>query len=625
LLRVRLTGADGKPYDEYEGAALLKIRQLTLSAIGAYAFVGGYPSLFVYAVLDYPIGGPSFFFVTGLAAGFGYNRLLHVPPVDQVAQFPLISEVMPPEDGAVVPAAGGPPNPLAELEKLRAYVVPSPGDLFLAVGIRFTSFKQIDSFALLTILFGRRFEIDVLGLSTLKAPNTQGVSPPLAEVQMALKASFIPDEGFLGVEAQLTSASYLFSRNCHLTGGFAFYSWFSGDHAGDFVTTIGGYHPRFSPPAHYPRVPRLGFNWQVNAELSIKGDAYFALTPTALMAGGHLQAAWISGNLSASFNAGADFLVAWKPYHYEADIYVNIGVRYTYHFFGTHTISVDVGADLSIWGPEFSGRAHIHLWIVTFDVTFGAAAAQRPAPIDWDAFHSSFLPPDTGQQTICTIAVQDGLLRPGATGTDWVVSPRGFTLATNSAVPAKRYDVHGATVAGPSQANAFGIAPMGLTATQFDSTHSVTITRAATVAGDQDTDVTKQFTFAPVLKPVPKALWGESVEPQLSGEALIKDTLSGFTITPTAPVAPPSDPPETLPAAEARFSTTRVDQAFAWQAERAFTPAPKQGTEEVARALDAAAARRALLADLGLADESTVGAQTAEAFLVAPQVGKLVA
>jgi hypothetical protein len=39
------------------------------------------------------LGGPSFFYVTGLAAGFGYNRALSMPTIDQVASFPLVEEV----------------------------------------------------------------------------------------------------------------------------------------------------------------------------------------------------------------------------------------------------------------------------------------------------------------------------------------------------------------------------------------------------------------------------------------------------------------------------------------------------------------------------------------------------
>ncbi len=53
----------------------------------------------------------------------------------------------------------------AESQRLHDYIPASVGDYFLAVGVKFTSFKIIDSFVLLTVAFGHRFEIDVLGLS----------------------------------------------------------------------------------------------------------------------------------------------------------------------------------------------------------------------------------------------------------------------------------------------------------------------------------------------------------------------------------------------------------------------------------------------------------------------------
>jgi hypothetical protein len=155
---------------------------------------------------------------------------------------------------------------------------------------------MIDSFALLVVKFGQRFEIDLLGLSTLVAPTPvpgEKPVPPVAEAQIVLKATFIPDDGFLEVLGQLTPHSYVLSKACHLTGGFAFYSWFkdqpNGAVAGDFVATMGGYHPQFHKPDYYPAVPRLSLTWQVNDHLSIKAQAYFALTGHALMAGGNLE------------------------------------------------------------------------------------------------------------------------------------------------------------------------------------------------------------------------------------------------------------------------------------------------------------------------------------------------
>ena len=66
-----------------------------VAVIGAvfYQVIGGAPSLFAFAVLDAPLGGPPFFFVTGVAAGLGVNRDLVVPPVQSLVSFPLVQAV----------------------------------------------------------------------------------------------------------------------------------------------------------------------------------------------------------------------------------------------------------------------------------------------------------------------------------------------------------------------------------------------------------------------------------------------------------------------------------------------------------------------------------------------------
>ncbi|MEV4575459.1 DUF6603 domain-containing protein [Nonomuraea jabiensis] len=126
-------------------------------------------------------------------------------------------------------------------------------------------------------------------------------------------------------------------------------------HDGDFVITAGGYHPHFAVPAHYPVVPRLGFTWQVSQNPALWGSAYYALTPSALMAGGSLTATWEDDSLRTWFSASMDFLIAWQPYHYEASFHVAVGASsYTFTSFGTHTITVHVGADVHRPGPRRS-------------------------------------------------------------------------------------------------------------------------------------------------------------------------------------------------------------------------------------------------------------------------------
>ena len=650
FLRKQIT-KDGKTVDEYDGAAVIKSETFTLSAIGSYSEdAQGDPSLFIYAVLDKPLGGPSFFFVTGLAAGFGYNRALKIPTIDQVVTFPLVEEAINSKNSSS-DTQDGATQLTQELNKLQEYIPPETGQTFLAVGVKFTSFKIIDSFALLTVAFGNRFEVNLLGLSTLVAPPEVDKTP-VAEVQLALKATFLPEEGFLGVRGQLTPKSYILSKKCHLTGGFAFYSWFSpSEHDGDFVFTLGGYHPQFNVPAHYPKVPRLAFNWQVNSQLNIKADGYFALTAAALMAGGHLQATWHSGHLKAWFKAGADFLIAWKPYHYDASIYVDMGVSYTYHFFGTHHITVDVGADLHIWGPEFTGKAHIHLWIVSFTVSFGASASQTPQPIDWTTFKSSFLPADSD---ICSVAVKDGLVRKinqDDKSDLGVINPKHLCLVTNSVIPATQVKIaegnttdirtiyyenekytqikpftkidnqfQQETSAYSREISAPGIGSMEVRSADLTSTYSITIKKQKPEGNFEN--VEKECAYIPILKKAPTGLWGESLTPDLNGEQFIENTLFGFEIKPKKQHEPGKS--HAIDRQNLQFTTESVNDAYKWETIKVFNEQGGKNIRDTITESSVKTTRDNLLKAINL-DISTIdlSANIADHLLLSPKIGAL--
>lgn len=653
-------------YDEYSGLATIKTPTIGLSAVGSYSDLPAYKSLFLYAVLNAPLGGPAFFFVTGLAAGFGFNRAVKTPDITAVAQFPLVNM-------AVSGAGSGPPSGPGErtnyihdiLDQLRGSIYPMNGQYFLAAGIHFTSFELVDSFALLLVSFGKHFEIDVLGLSTVVVPTPLPDGPavtPVAEVQLALKAVFNPGDGFLSIEAQLTSNSYILDKNCHLTGGFAFYCWFGGPHQGDFVLSLGGFHPNFQKPDHYPTVPRLGLNWQVTPDLSIKGGIYFALTPHMVMAGGRLEALYQGGSLKAWFTLAADFLICWKPYHYDAHAMLDIGVEYTYHLFGTHHINVTVGADVHVWGPDFAGHAHIHLWCVTYDLDFGAATTPKLEPIDWATFRKSFLPEDTGKMV--QLSVTAGLLRKEQVDAveQHVINPRDFQLGIDLVVPYKALQIgtrdvplqslRPVTVRGATQfaafteqpdgsyapgagedpiaTGAFGIAPMARSAGQLTS--SLQLTAEMEDANGQWQAANELFSFRPVSKRVPRALWGETLQQDLNGQRYVENVLSGLELIP----ATPPQPGETQWIAKQalQYSTSPVESGIGFESIKVFT-ATALGADDSATGYIKAhltdettmTNRRQLLAALGF-DYDRLGLDLrpslADALVMEPQIGAFV-
>lgn len=607
LIRQRITPAIGDAYDEYDGMALFRTPNLSISAIGSYAYVNDEPSLFLYAVLDYPIGGPAFFFVTGLAAGFGYNRSLLIPDITQVANFPLVEDAT----SATSPLGDLSSTGIAtrigsELSRLNAYIPPTVGEYFFAVGIKFTSFKLIDSFALLSVSFGKELEIDLLGLSTaiLPVPDENSNLPALAEIQLALKAVFKPTEGFLGVEAQLTPNSYYLSRDCRLTGGFAFYSWFKKQtnpsiSAGEFVLSVGGYHPHFAVPEYYPTVPRLGYDWQVTDALSIKGGNYFALTPHVIMAGQSIEANWHDGSLSAWFKGSADFILYWKPFHYDANLSVDMGVKYTYHFFGTHHLSVDLSADLHIWGPKFSGKANIHLSIVDFTISFGDGGSQQPDPISWAEFKRSFLP--INEQDGITIDAYSlsptgGVVEILKTDTEndateiWKVNPKDLVITFDSVIPLSEAP---AGLALTTSVPAVGIAPMDTA--YLASTVDWEVQRSGQ-------DVSDDFILqTPTRKDLPRGLWGTGLSADLNGERFVENTLTGFEIAPAAPFVAPHTAP--INQDNFSFSTSGIDAAFGWTDTPAFSADTDQSRSRIAstvRNATVASTRTSIMSALGV-------------------------
>ena len=372
--------------ESYDGELLIKIGDLAIFAIGTYSG----KSLFVSALVNKNFGGPPAFFITGIAASFGYNMGVEIPTINEVADFPLVS-------GAL-----GNIDQNQMLTKLKEKLTIEDGETFIAAGIKFTSFKMIESFALVMLSLGSETEVNLLGLSQVSVPpNLKSNEDPLAFAQLALKATVNPKSGLFSMMAKVTSESYILSKNCKLTGGFAFCLWFSGEHSGDFVLTLGGYHPDYKKPSHYPDLARLGFHWDVTRDLKLSGDLYFALTPSALMAGGRLSAVYKKGCIKAWFTAEANFYIGWKPFFYDAYIHTSFGVAVRVHVLFVHkTIKCELSAGLHIWGPDFSGKAKISLYIISFTISFGAGSSKSPPKLNWSDFSNSFLPENENSKII---------------------------------------------------------------------------------------------------------------------------------------------------------------------------------------------------------------------------------
>lgn len=512
----------------YAGSLLVKCKAVTVTAVGEYSA----GSLFAYMALQTSIGGPPAFFVTGLALGFGYNRRLVLPSVEQVPAYPLVKAVKKGFDAQT-------------LDELNQYITEENGQNFLAAGVRFTSFKIVDGFLLLSVSFGKKFRIGVLGTADISMPPN-APSNPVAKAQLAIRAEYDPSAGVFSAQARLTSESYILSRDCKLTGGFAAFFWFDGsEHSGDFVISLGGYHPAFQKPAHYPEVPRLGLNWNVNSNINISGEIYFALTPGAVMAGGKLSAVYTQGKLRAWFIAYADFIVSWKPFYYQARIGVSLGASYRVDIWFIHkTFSIELAADLALWGPEVQGRLHISWFIISFTISFSKGRDHSGETLDWGSFKESFLR-DNGQSRGMRAGMENGAAVSESRRSGGQEIWSGRYVSDCKGTPAGDTDILAVTVTGvcgqaPDGTDIIDPGGFGITlVSKIPEQGNVRPVNSAalksaitlTVEDEHKRKIDDRFRQGSVTGNVPAALWKSAPAPQdrLREESMVKDVRCGVS------------------------------------------------------------------------------------------------
>jgi hypothetical protein len=447
---VRTQGPDG---EEYDGALLISVSSYAINAVGAYATVDGAPSLFVFGIVKGEFGGPPAFFVTGLAAGFGVNRALRLPAPDQVSGFPIV-------EAAAGTGATDTPDALAKLNT-GGWIPPTVGEYWVAAGVTFRSFELIDGFALVTVEFGKDLVIALLGAASLLLPTELDTgdegSPaaPYAYVEITLEVVLRPKEGVFSLTALVSPNSYLIDPSCQLTGGIAVDVWFGDNpHAGDFVFTGGGYHPMFAVPAWYPVVPRLGFSWHVSDELHVAGENYFALTPACVMGGGLLSVTFAADGLRAWFTAQADFIMYWRPFFFDVDVSISIGVSYTGSIgFISATFTVELGVSVELWGPPVRGIAHVNWWVISFDVDINGGGSPNPNAgtlSGWDAFAKTSLPQSGNVCTARADGSPQGIVTTPSGESVWLFSGDGIALRTETLIPASQAVVTGVAGQAPT-------------------------------------------------------------------------------------------------------------------------------------------------------------------------------
>ncbi len=567
---------------DYEGQALIQAWRLRISALGAYSALKNpntgdtSTSLFIFAMLDFPLGGIPAFFINRLSCGFGYNRDLIYPSVNQVSTFPLVAGINNPE------LLGSTPD--SALEALNGWVPPSRGDYWLTAGMKWTTYDVVNTNALVTVEFGNNFELGIIGLSLVSLP--QGTNEKFAYAELGLELVLAINSDEFIAAAALSPNSFIIDKNFKLSGGFALDAWWGDNpHSGDFVATLGGYSPAYQAPDYYPVVDRLGFSVQFGSLLSMDGQVYFALTTSNIMKGGEFNVSAKYRSFYMWFSGEADLILFWQPFYFDASMKVSADASYTIEMFGVScTMKLETGGTFDLWSPETGGEIAIDFWF--FHVPFTFSAKQEPdatLPVDWDEF-KSLLPPaknmsaaapvdTTGTietkliaQPVTTVlaattetdstpdpasdlslvqlTVTSGLMNyvEGTGGADapqaWKVRPALFGFATSSVIPSKTLSMVAADGTTKiiyhrhKDEEKIGIRPMAATIEATD--HQIKITLLDPASGETASILdAENWSVKKRIMAMPEALWSapqsasaDVKEPPLE-PGLIQDCLCG--------------------------------------------------------------------------------------------------
>jgi hypothetical protein len=391
--------ADGR---SFQGAATVGFTPYLFQAVGYYGqahdpnptvFVDDdYTSFFTYCRLDGPLMSIfGFAELSGLSGGFGYNSTVAFPDTNNVLQFPFIA-----------PQSEDDPSKALYNFLHGGWFSPKRDTYWIAAGVKVMAFEMLEVNTVVTVEFGSSLKFGLFGLATAEMPKR--ATKKFVKVQMGVAATVDFGAGTLKIDGQLTPVSFILDPSCHLIGGFAMYSWFDARDKnldGDWVFTIGGYHKAFKTPSQYPVPPRLGISWSFDKNISITGEAYFAINSKVCMGGGRLKVTLSLGALDAYFDAYADFLINYKPFHFQAEGGICVGVHFSLDLWLVSiNISVDIAAQLYLEGPPLHGRVHVDFYVFGFDVDFGSSEANNKTKLNLDQFYAICLQSDAQQPAL---------------------------------------------------------------------------------------------------------------------------------------------------------------------------------------------------------------------------------
>lgn len=319
-------------------------------------------------------------FGTGIQLGFGFtllgvggiigiHRTVKIEPLAQGVRTNAIESVMFPQDIIA--------NAPRIISDLRTFFPPQQ-DAFL-----FGPMVKIGwgTPTLMSVSLGLILEIPAINITILGVIK---VVLPHEDVDiLRLQVNFIgrlePANKLLWFYAELYDSRVLFIT---IEGGMGLLvRW--GDPA-NFVVSVGGFHPRYSPPPlPFPSPPRVAISLLNESWARIRVEGYFAVTSNSVQFGARAELFFGVSAFKIEGHLGFDALFQFDPFFFSFGLSISLSVK----VFGIGLFSVGFSGLLE--GPtpwHIEGKGSISLLFfsisVPFEVTWGEEENTKLDPID---------------------------------------------------------------------------------------------------------------------------------------------------------------------------------------------------------------------------------------------------
>lgn len=354
---------------EYGGSLELAVSDVTLKAYGLVQteLPGGRPGYSLIAVISTefspPVELPFGFTLEGAGGLIGVNRTIDEDAVRSALWAHHLDGLLFPAD----PVAAA-PHLMAALD---SYFPAAPGRYLFGPLAKLGWGGLVDGEVALLLELPEPVKLLLIG-------EIQALVPSAAP-QLQLHVSF--DGGIdFGKKLAFFDASVHDSSitTYPISGDLAFrYGWGSG---GTLALALGGFNPRFQPPAGFPALKRVAIAIGSSAA-QIQAQAYLAVTSNTLQFGARVELTAGTGSFNVHGWLGFDALCQRDPLAFEFDLSAGVELRH-----GSDVLA-SVHLDGTVSGPSpwhICGAASVSLLFfdisVHFDTTWGDQAPQVAAP-----------------------------------------------------------------------------------------------------------------------------------------------------------------------------------------------------------------------------------------------------